>query len=136
MQGQLAGRRGMFGGGIIEQRREHGGAFSVGDAPADDSAALIATPQGDFTLAAVIDITERNRGEEHFRSVVEAAPNAMLMIDRSGAIALVNAQAERLFGYPREELLGEPVEKLVPERFRIGHGGFRAGFHVAPSDGH
>ena len=39
MQGQLAGRRGMFGGGIIEQRREHGGAFSVGDAPADDSAA-------------------------------------------------------------------------------------------------
>src|SRR5660397_113444 len=39
MQGQLAGRRGMFGGGIIEQCREHGGAFSVGDAPADDSAA-------------------------------------------------------------------------------------------------
>jgi PAS domain S-box-containing protein len=94
---------------------------------------LIATPQGDFTLAAVIDITERNRGEEHFRSVVEAAPNAMLMIDRSGAIALVNAQAERLFGYPREELLGEPVEKLVPERFRIGHGGLRAGFQLAPS---
>jgi two-component system sensor histidine kinase/response regulator len=93
----------------------------------------IATPQGDFTLAAVIDITERRRGEDHFRSVVEAAPNAMLMVDRSGEIALVNAQTERLFGYSREELLGTPVENLVPERFRGGHRGLREGFHRAPS---
>jgi two-component system, sensor histidine kinase and response regulator len=93
----------------------------------------IATLQGDFTLAAIIDITERKRGDDHFRSVVEAAPNAMLMVDRSGGIALVNAQTERLFGYPREELLGTPVEKLVPERFRGGHRGLRENFHRAPS---
>ena len=93
----------------------------------------IATPQGDFTLAAIIDISERQRGEDHFRSVVEAAPNAMLMVDRAGAIALVNAQGERLFGYTREELLGVPVENLVPERFRSGHSGLRAGFHRMPS---
>jgi two-component system, sensor histidine kinase and response regulator len=93
----------------------------------------IATQHGDFTLAAIIDITERKRGEDHFRSVVEAAPNAMLMVDRSGAIALVNAQTERLFGYEREELLGAPVENLVPERFRGGHRGLREGFHRAPS---
>jgi two-component system, sensor histidine kinase and response regulator len=93
----------------------------------------IATQQGDFTLAAIIDITERKRGEDHFRSVVEAAPNAMLMVDRNGGIALVNAQTERLFGYAREELLGTPVENLVPERFRGGHRGLREGFHRAPS---
>jgi two-component system, sensor histidine kinase and response regulator len=94
---------------------------------------LIARPQGDFTVATVIDITERRRAEEHFRSVIEAAPNAMLMVDRTGAVTLVNAQTERLFGYAREELLGAPVESLVPERFRAGHGALRAGFHGAPS---
>jgi PAS domain S-box-containing protein len=73
------------------------------------------------------------RAEEHFRSVVEEAPNAMLMVDRTGAITLVNAQTERLFGYTREELLGVPVEKLVPGRFRAAHGGLRAGFHGLPS---
>jgi two-component system, sensor histidine kinase and response regulator len=93
----------------------------------------IATSEGTFTLAAIIDITERTRGEEHFRSVVEAAPNAMLMVDRAGAITLVNAQTERLFGYAREELLGSPVENLVPERFRGGHFGLREGFHHSPS---
>jgi two-component system sensor histidine kinase/response regulator len=93
----------------------------------------ISTSQGDFTLAAIIDITERNRGEDHFRSVVDAAPNAMLMVDQNGAIALVNAQTERLFGYTRDELLGTSVENLVPERFRAGHGGLRHGFHRTPS---
>ena len=93
----------------------------------------IATMQGGFTLAALLDISERKRGEEHFRSVVDAAPNAMLMADRSGVITLVNAQTERLFGYTREELLGSSVERLVPERFRRGHGGLREGFHRTPS---
>jgi two-component system sensor histidine kinase/response regulator len=93
----------------------------------------ISTPRGEHTLATVIDITERKRAEEHFRSVVEAAPNAMVMVDRTGAITLVNAQTERLFGYARNELLGTPVDHLVPERFRIGHAALRAGFHRSPS---
>ena len=70
---------------------------------------------------------------EHLRLVIDAAPNAMLMVDRRGAVTLVNAQCERLFGYARAELLGMPVERLVPERFRAGHGSLRAGFHRAPS---
>jgi PAS domain S-box-containing protein len=57
-------------------------------------------------------------GEERFRRVVEAAPNAMVMINADGRIEMVNAQAERVFGYPRAEMLGQPVEMLVPERFR------------------
>jgi two-component system, LuxR family, sensor kinase FixL len=64
--------------------------------------------------------------------VVEAAPNAMVMVDRAGAIAMVNAQAERVFGYPRTELLGQLVEMLVPERFRGHHPGLRTTFFVDP----
>ncbi|MBV8232736.1 MAG: PAS domain S-box protein, partial [Planctomycetaceae bacterium] len=64
------------------------------------------------------DITERIRAEEKFHLVVESAPNAMVMVDRTGRIVLVNAQTEELFGYRRDELLGQPVELLVPERFR------------------
>ena len=64
-------------------------------------------------------------GEERFRRVVEAAPNAMIMVDKEGRITLVNLQAEKTFGYPREELLGRSIEMLVPERLRSGHRGFR-----------
>ena len=62
------------------------------------------------------------------RAAVESAPSGLLMTDGRGSIVLVNREVERLFGYPREELLGKPVDLLVPERFRAAHGGFRAGF--------
>src|SRR5438034_4761667 len=55
------------------------------------------------------DITERKQAEDRFRLVVEAAPNAMVMVDQTGKITLVNAQTEKLFGYGRDELLGQSV---------------------------
>ena len=61
------------------------------------------------------------KSEARFRQVVESAPNAMVMINADGLIEMVNAQAERLFGYPRGEILGRPVEMLVPERYRPNH---------------
>jgi two-component system, LuxR family, sensor kinase FixL len=70
--------------------------------------------------------------ERRFRQVVEAAPNAMVMINRVGEIVMVNAQAERVFGYSRAELLGQPVEMLVPERFRGHHPGLREAFFADP----
>ena len=70
--------------------------------------------------------------ETRFRLVVEAAPNAMVMINRAGEIVMVNAQAERVFGYSRAELLGHPVEMLVPERYRGHHLGMRATFFADP----
>jgi PAS domain S-box-containing protein len=72
------------------------------------------------------------KSEQRFRLVVEAAPNAMVMIDAAGRIEMVNAQTERLFGYARSELLGEPVEMLVPERSRLRHPGLRAAFFDDP----
>src|SRR5262249_1613381 len=70
--------------------------------------------------------------EEKFRLVVEATPNAIVLVNGEGKILLVNAQAEKLFGYPRQELLGQPVELLVPERFRANHPAWRTAFLAVP----
>ncbi|MGW1724183.1 PAS domain S-box protein [Streptomyces sp. NPDC002306] len=74
--------------------------------------------------------------EERFRGLLEAAPDAMVIVDDSGAIKLVNAQTEALFGYHRKELLDHPVELLIPQRFRAQHtqhrGGYTANRQVRP----
>ena len=75
---------------------------------------------------------EEIAAELRFRLVVEAAPNAMVMVNRAGEIVMVNAQAERVFGYPRAELLGQPVEMLVPEQFRGHHPELREAFFIEP----
>ncbi len=68
------------------------------------------------------DLTERKRAEERFRSLLESAPDAMMIHDGEGRIQIVNAQAEKLFGYTRDELIGQTMEMLMPERFRHRHG--------------
>lgn len=67
-----------------------------------------------------------------FRRALDLAPAAIVVVDREGRIVLVNRESERLFGYSREELIGRPVEQLVPERYRGGHAGRRAAFLEAP----
>ena len=92
----------------------------------------IETDEGPMVLSAIVDITSRKRLEDRFRQVVESAPNAMVMINPTGMIEMVNAQAERVFGYERSELLGSPIEMLVPERFRKAHPALRGSFFSAP----
>jgi PAS domain S-box-containing protein len=87
----------------------------------------------EYVLTAIIDITARKAAEEHLRLVMEAAPNAMIAVDDDGHISLMNAQAERLFGYVRAELLGQSVERLVPARLREGHTALRASFLAHPT---
>lgn len=74
---------------------------------------------GYYTIC--VDITERKRGEERFRAAVEAAPNAMLMVDEQGIITMVNTRTLAMFGYSQEELLGQPINVLVPEHYRAAH---------------
>jgi PAS domain S-box-containing protein len=68
--------------------------------------------------------------EEPFRALLEAAPDAMVIVDDGGVIRLVNAQTEALFGHPRSALLGRPVEMLVPQRFRDQHPAHRLDYSV------
>lgn len=70
--------------------------------------------------------------EARFRALLQSAPDGMIVSDASGNILLVNAQAERLFGYEQSEMLGRPVEMLVPERFRRQHTSHRTGFMASP----
>jgi PAS domain S-box-containing protein len=69
---------------------------------------------------------------ELFRELLESAPDAIVGIGRSGRIVLVNAQTEKLFGYARDDLIGEPVEKLVPDRYHGAHSGHRSGYFHDP----
>jgi two-component system, sensor histidine kinase and response regulator len=92
----------------------------------------VRTDEGLFVLSAIIDVTQRKRLEQRFRATVEAAPTAMVMINSQGEIVLVNSETEKLFGYSREELLGQQVERLVPERFRADHPQMRSGFFANP----
>ena len=84
--------------------------------------------------AVLLDSAEsvRRRADDRTRSVVEAAPSAIVMVNDRGYIALVNNQTEKLFGYSREELLDQPVEKLVPERYLPHHSHYRAGYAQDP----
>jgi PAS domain S-box-containing protein len=78
------------------------------------------------------DVTRRRDEEEKFRNLLESAPDAMVIVDGQGRVQLVNAQTERLFGYSREELIGKPVELLMPERFHRQHVGHRHLYSGSP----
>ncbi|MDO8354773.1 MAG: PAS domain S-box protein, partial [Nitrospirota bacterium] len=79
------------------------------------------------------DISERKQWEEKLRIVVESAPSGMVLVDQTGIMRMVNAEMEKIFGYPRAELLGKPVESLIPEAARHQHVKDRTAFMDTPS---
>lgn len=89
--------------------------------------------QGDQLVVTIVrDISERKRAEQKFRGLLESAPDAIVIVKQGGHIVLVNSQAESLFGYHRDEMIGENVEILMPQRYRSQHIGHRNGFFDDP----
>jgi protein-histidine pros-kinase len=100
--------------------------------PVEISLSPLETDDGTMVMSAVRDLTDRQKAERKFRMLLEAAPDAMVIVGAGGRIALINTQCEKLFGYARAELLGQPVETLVPPRFRTQHVSHRSAFFGQP----
>ena len=86
----------------------------------------------DVIQCHIHDVTERKLAERKFRGLLESGPDAMIITNKEGTIELVNAQTEKMFGYARGELLGNPVEILIPARFHDVHPGHRQAFMSDP----
>ena len=115
-------------------RRKDGTEF-----PVDIMLSPVDTPEGRVVLTVIRDITDRKQteeamrlSEERFRSLFEFSPDAIIVSDGEGRITELNAQVSSFFGYERAELIGLPVENLIPERFRKGHIGHRNEYHAEP----
>ena len=108
-------------------RRKDGSEF-----PVEISLSPVMTRDGLIVTAAIRDVTDRLHAETMFRGLLEAAPDAILVVNADGLIVLVNSRAEHLFGYERAEIVGQPIEQLVPESARAVHSGHRSRFADDP----
>ncbi len=113
----------------VERRRKDGAVITVSltVSPITDANGRVA---GVASISR--DITARQRAETMFEGLLEAAPDAIIGVTTDGTITLINAQAERLFGYPRKELVGQSVDVLVPQRLRRGHVHHRDSYFAHP----
>jgi PAS domain S-box-containing protein len=124
-----------IGTGIeLTARRRDGSEF-----PIEIMLSPLGSPEGILVTAAIRDISVRKNAETHlaqmearYRGLLEAAPDAMVIADANGRVILINAETERLFGYTRDELVGQPVELLVPGQFREKHPQLRQGYTAHP----
>jgi PAS domain S-box-containing protein len=114
---------------LLERRppRDLGSTTRSSTVPDDPSM----EPDGqEGTPAGLVEVPSAS--EERFRALLDSAPDAAVIVDDSGRITPINEQTERLFGYPREELIGRPVEVLLPNQLRAIHTGHRNGYLADP----
>jgi PAS domain S-box-containing protein len=91
-----------------------------------------APQEGGLLYVAAVDVTDRRRAQDLFQSLLQFAPDPVVIVDGEGIIRRVNALTEQLFGYDAEEMLGQPVEIIVPHRFRSSHMDHRAVYRHKP----
>jgi len=96
--------------------------------PVEISLSIIQMEEGAIVMSAIRDIGDRKKMEQKFRGLLESAPDPMVIVNASGEIVLVNTQTEQMFGYQRQELLGKPIEILIPARFAGRHPAARSSF--------
>ncbi|MGW8392419.1 PAS domain S-box protein [Pseudoduganella sp. HUAS MS19] len=96
--------------------------------PVEISLSMIQMEEGAIVMSAIRDIGDRKKAEQKFRGLLESAPDPMVIVNARGEIVLVNTQTEQLFGYQRQELLGKPIEILIPARFAGRHPAARSSF--------
>jgi PAS domain S-box-containing protein len=123
----------------LDQRREHHVEYRIVRTDGtvrwvEGRGQLVCDDEGrpDRMVGVCLDVTERKRSDETISLAIEAAPAGMVMVDSNGTIVMVNALTERILGYGRHELVGRPVEMLVPSRFRGHHSRDRAAFSADP----
>jgi PAS domain S-box-containing protein len=117
-----------MGNGLdLAARRKDGSTF-----PVEISLSTLKVATGPLITSVIRDITDRKRAEAQFHALLEAAPDSMVIVNSAGEIVFVNSQTEQLFGYTGEELIGRPVEVLLPERFRDNHPHHRSTYFGLP----
>ncbi len=119
--------RTMGEGRELAGRRKDGSEF-----PVEISLSPLEDRGRHLVISIIRDLSQRREADARFRNLLESAPDGIVVADRSGTITLVNGQTEAMFGYRRAELVGRPVEILVPERYRQQHAGHRDGYFAAP----
>ena len=113
--------------GLIEICLRHLPETTDGEVFLDEEYALVA-----LVALEIAQISAQRRQADHFRNLIESAPDAMVIVDGSGCIMMVNAGLEQLFGYQRDELVGQPMEIPVPKRLAAQHREHRAAFARTP----
>lgn len=100
--------------------------------PVEISLSPLELNEGLLVSAAIRDITERKKAEEKFKGLLESAPDAMIIANKSGQIVLVNQQTTNMFGYDKDELINQPVEILIPQNTREKHEKHRSEYYKGP----
>lgn len=119
--------RPMGAGRALFGRRKDGAEFAI-----EISLSPLRTDRGVLVISIIRDTTERRQAEAKFRGLLESAPDGIVVVDVQGKIAIVNTQTERIFGYAREDLIGQHIETLIPMRYHERHVQHRDGYFRVP----